>query len=287
MVQDLNGTTRVLAIIGHPVSHSMSPVMQNAALRACGLNYIYVPFEVTPDSLGEAVAGLKALGVAGMNVTIPHKSEIMKYLDGLDESALAAGAVNTVNNESGHLIGYNTDGEGLVSSLAADLDFIPADRTILLIGAGGAARGALAALCRAGARKVMVFNRTYGNAAELVASMSKRYSNIQLQALADERAMNAELPCVDLIINATSVGMKHENGLSVSLQLLPRTARIYDMVYVPELTGLLSEAAREGLRGANGLGMLAAQGERAFTIWTGVTPPSGLMRRVLSGICNN
>ncbi len=284
MIQALNGTTGVLGIIGNPVSHSRSPVMQNAALQACGLNYVYVPFEVAPDSLGEAVAGLKALGVAGINVTIPYKTEVMKYLDGLDETAVAAGAVNTVNNESGRLIGYNTDGEGLLRALSSDLDFTPHGRTILLIGAGGAARGALAALCRGGARQVIVYNRTHRTAVELVSIMAARYSATRLIALPDITALESALPTVDLVVNATSLGMKGEKIPWLKLELLPHTAKVYDMVYAPPHTELLGESARLGLRAANGLGMLAAQGEGAFSVWTGVTPPSGLMQSVLSGI---
>lgn len=286
MTEYLNGNTGVLAIIGHPVGHSMSPQMHNAALRACGLNFVYVPFDVAPDNLGEAVTGLRRLGVSGFNVTIPHKSWVMKYLDGLDESAVAAGAVNTVNNEAGRLIGYNTDGAGLVRSLAADLDFTPKERTILVIGAGGASRGAVAALCRAGAGRIMIHNRTVQSAAELVSFMAARYPGTDLTVLADAGEMAGALPGVDLVINATSLGMKRDCIPHLQLELLPRTAKVYDMVYVPQQTELLREAENSGLRGANGLGMLAAQGEMAFEIWTGTVPPSGLMRAVLSRICN-
>ena len=284
MSKPLQGTTKVLGIIGHPVRHSLSPLMQNAALRACGLDYIYVPFEVASEDLGVAIAGLKALGVAGFNVTIPHKSAVIPYLDELDDSAVAAGAVNTVKNDSGRLIGFNTDGDGLIRSLADDLDFVPRSHSIVIIGAGGAARGAIAALCRAGARRIIIANRTHDRAAELASDMSDRFSGTELSIAAGFEDLQEFLPHVDLLINTTSLGMNRENIPFPRLCALSPTTRVYDMIYSPCVTPLLCEAARVGLRCANGLGMLAAQGELAFTIWTGKIPPSGLMRSVLDAV---
>jgi len=143
----LRGSTQVLGIIGYPVRHSLSPAMQNAAIAECGLDYVYVPFQVDPVSLAAAVAGLLAVGVTGFSVTIPHKTAVIEYLDELDESASDAGAVNTVLVREGRMIGYNTDGYGLLCSLGEDLDYIPGEARIVVIGAGGAARGAVAALC--------------------------------------------------------------------------------------------------------------------------------------------
>lgn len=285
MCKQLSGSAKVLGIIGHPVNHSMSPLMQNAALTACGLDYIYVPFEVLSENLGQAITGLKALGVAGFNVTIPHKTAVMSYLDDVDESAVAAGAVNTVKNNSGRFIGYNTDGDGLVRSLAADLDFVPQGHSIVIIGAGGAARGATAALCRAGARRIIIANRTRDRAIELTSVMSARFSGTELSIASDYNGLQECLPNIDLVVNTTSLGMNNENIPLLHLGSLPRTARVYDMVYSPYVTPLLREAAARGLKSANGLGMLAAQGELSFTIWTGSVPPSGLMRSALDAVC--
>ena len=284
MSKPLQGTTKVLGIIGHPVRHSLSPLMQNAALQACGLDYIYVPFEVASEDLGVAIAGLKALGLAGFNVTIPHKSAVIPYLDELDDSAVAAGAVNTVKNDSGRLIGFNTDGDGLIRSLADDLDFVPRSSSIVIIGAGGAARGAIAALCRAGARRITIANRTHDRAAELASVMSARFYGTELSIAAGFEDLQECLPHVDLLINTTSLGMNRENIPFLRLRSLSPTTRVYDMIYSPCVTPLLSEAAGVGLRCANGLGMLAAQGELAFAIWTGKIPPSGLMRSVLDAV---
>ncbi|KAB0666828.1 shikimate dehydrogenase [Oryzomonas japonica] len=285
MVASLNGSSKVFGIIGHPVRHSLSPAMQNAAMQAGGLDGVYVPFDVRPEGLGEAVAGLRALGVKGVNVTIPHKIGIIPYLDGLDESAVAAGAVNTVNNEDGRLIGYNTDGDGLVRSLAEECAFIPEQSTVVIIGAGGAARGAVAAICRAGARRVIVANRSRERATALVATMGARYPDVALMVAEYGEQMTTSLREAGLVMNTTSLGMNNEVIAGLDLGALPPTGVVYDMVYAPPVTPLLHEARRLGLRHANGLGMLAAQGELAFRIWTGNLPPPGLMRHILAGIC--
>lgn len=282
----MNGTTKILGIIGHPVRHSLSPVMQNTALQACGLNYVYVPFDVAPEGLRAAVTGLKALGVAGFNVTIPHKTHIIQYLDELDARADAAGAVNTVKNDCGKLIGSNTDGDGLIRSLANEFGFNVRGASIALIGAGGAARGAIAALCRAGAGRIVIANRTHERATELVSVLALRFPDTTLSAVSGFKELEECLTNIDLLVNTTSLGMHRDSLPFLRLTCLPRTAGVYDMVYAPPVTPLLKEAAGLGLKGANGLGMLAAQGELAFTIWTGITPPSGLMKSVLDGSCD-
>jgi len=259
--------------------------MQNAALQACGLDGVFVPFGVPPEHLGEAVAGLRALGVRGVNVTIPHKSGVIPYLDGLDESAEAAGAVNVINNEDGRLVGYNTDGDGLVRSLAEELAFTPANSTVVVMGAGGAARGAVAAICRAGARRIIIANRSKDRAEALVAAMEKRYSDTVLTVSECGVPLTPFLHEAGLVVNTTSLGMDNEVIAGLDLGALPGTCAVYDMVYAPPVTPLLQEAHRLGLSHANGLGMLAAQGELAFRIWTGIMPPPGLMKRVLAGIC--
>jgi shikimate dehydrogenase len=260
--------------------------MHNSALQACGLNYVYVPFDVAPEGLGAAVAGLKALGVAGFNVTIPHKTQIMKYLDGLDDSADAAGAVNTVKNDGGRLTGYNTDGDGLIRSIADEFEFDVRGATIALIGAGGAARGAIAALCRAGAGRIIIANRTHEKASLLASEMAPRFPDSGLSVVSGFKELEECLTNIDVLVNTTSLGMNRDNNPVVRLTGLPRAARVYDMVYAPRVTPLLKEAIRLGLKGANGLGMLAAQGELGFTIWTGIAPPFGLMKSVLDHSCD-
>ncbi|WP_223922376.1 shikimate dehydrogenase [Geobacter sp. AOG2] len=285
MLSSLSGSSMVFGIIGHPVRHSLSPAMQNAALKASGCNGVFVPFDVHPEHLGEAVAGLRALGLRGVNVTIPHKTAVIPYLDELDESAAAAGAVNVISNEHGRLIGYNTDGDGLVRSLADEFAFAPENSTVVVIGAGGAARGAVAAICRAGARRIIIANRSRKRAEDLVAAVAGRYPDTILTVVEYGAPLTSFLPDADLVVNTTSLGMNNEAIAGLDLGALDRSAAVYDMVYAPPVTPLLREAHHVGLRHANGLGMLAAQGELAFRIWTGMMPPPGLMKRVLAGIC--
>lgn len=281
----LSGSTRILGILGNPVRHSLSPAIQNAAIVASDLDYIYVPFAVEPESLAAAVSGLRALGVCGFNVTIPYKTAIMSYLDELDESAVAAGAVNTVLLRDGLMTGYNTDGYGFLSSLADDLNFVPGAGTIIVIGAGGAARGAVSALCQAGAERIVVANRSFNRAVELVEEMHARYPNCCILASSQDQIGENHLDSASLLVNSTSIGMNGDRIGFVDLATLPKSAKVYDMVYSPPETPLLREAASIGIEAVNGLGMLAAQGERAFTIWTGITPPKGLMKLVLQGVC--
>ncbi len=280
----VTGKTNVYGIVGFPVSHSLSPVMQNAALADAGVDGIYVPFSVSPEQLSAAVSGLRALHVRGFNVTIPHKAAIMPLLDELAPSALDAGAVNTVHNSNGCLIGHNTDGDGLLAAIRQELDYRVAGANVIVIGAGGAARGALAALCAAGVRSVTVINRTRAAAEMLIGMFQSKFPKTGFQAIGFAGDLSRCLPETDLLINASSLGMAGEKIAGVSLALLPCHARVYDMVYAPASTPLLEEARQRGLKASNGLSMLVAQGERAFEIWHGRPPRSGMMRAALQTV---
>lgn len=272
----ISGTTGVYAIIGWPVAHSRSPQMHNAAFRALGMDNVYVPFAVPPDRLAEAVQGMRALGLAGWNVTVPHKTAIMPFLDECTLEALQAGAVNTVRNQAGRLIGHNTDGGGLVTALARDLDCRVSGLRIVVLGAGGAARGGVAALMAAGAGRITVVNRTRATAQRLVEQVRSRLPDIGLEAV-EYAELSRLLPDADLLLNATSLGLKGEKIGGLNLALLPATAKVYDMVYGAVATPLVQDALQRGLAACDGLGMLVAQGERAFEYWTGTAPPAGLM----------
>jgi shikimate dehydrogenase len=275
----INGKTKVLGIIGHPVAHSLSPVMHNAAIEALGLDYVYVPFPVAPEDLSTAVSGLRSLGVSGFNVTIPHKTAVMPLLDRISHEAELCGAVNTVKLENGLLVGFNTDGAGLLKSLRDDLDFEPAGAVVLILGAGGAARGALASLCTAGASRIIVANRTRERAETLVETFRDGFGNVSIHIIPLEAgSLEENLKDTDLLLNTTSVGMSGSSFEGLNLAFMGRRGMVYDMVYSPSETRLLADARRNGLACANGIGMLAAQGELAFTIWTGVKPPQGLMK---------
>ncbi len=278
----ITGKTSLYGIIGYPVTHSLSPVMQNAALQAGGIDGIYLPFAVAPEKLSMAVDGLRALQVRGFNVTIPHKTAIMPFLDELAPTAQEAGAVNTVVNDNGRLVGHTTDGEGLICSLQRDLDVEVPGTTVLLVGAGGAARGALAALCRSGVRSVRVVNRTAAAAQTLTEQFQERFPAVALHSCVFHDLAPAVLGRCDLVINATSLGMHGEIIPGLDLAHLPDRATVYDMVYAPPVTPLLMQARSRGLQAANGLGMLVAQGERGFQLWHGHQPTAGCMKTSLT-----
>ncbi len=280
----LTGKTQVYGIIGYPVTHSLSPRMQNAAMQAAEIDGVYVPFEVAPENLPDAVAGMRALHISGFNVTIPHKTSIIPLLDELAPTAMRAGAVNTVVNHAGKLVGHNTDGDGLVRSLQVDLGCTLAGERVVLIGAGGASRGALAALCEAGVCSVVLLNRTLEAAELLLADFSTDYPEIQMEAYQTDTCPTPFLSQADLLINATSLGMKNEKIAGISLAQMSSHAKVYDMVYKPPVTPLLEEAQYHGLQAANGLGMLVGQGEIAFQLWHAQEPPPGLMQRVVRSL---
>ncbi|AJE03407.1 shikimate dehydrogenase [Geobacter pickeringii] len=275
----ISGKTRILGIIGWPVEHSLSPLMQNAALEEMGLDYVYVPFPVREEGLGAAIGGMRALGVAGFNVTIPHKTAVIPCLDRLAPEAALIGAVNTVKREGDDLVGYNTDGVGFLNSLRDDLGFDPAGARILLLGAGGAGRAALASLCRAGAAQVLIANRNAERGEGLAEEFRSFFSGTQIAAFGlGSPSVTDEIQKVDLLVNTTSVGMGDTVFEGLDLSLLKPDASVYDMVYAPWETPLLKEARRQGVRCANGIGMLVAQGECSLEIWTGKVPPSGVMK---------
>lgn len=275
----ITGKTQVLGIIGHPVEHSLSPVMHNAAIAALGIDYVYVPFAVEPESLSTALNGLRVLGIRGFNVTIPHKSAILPLLDRISPEAELCGAVNTVCREKDHLVGYNTDGTGLLRSLRDDLGFDPSGSAILVLGAGGAARGALASLCNAGASRIIVANRTRERGEILVERFRDRFQKVDFHLSSlDMKQLECHMKSADLLLNTTSVGMNGSSFEGLDLSNLASHAVVYDMVYCPSETPLLAAAKSSGNACANGLGMLAAQGEAAFYIWTGIELPAGLMK---------
>jgi shikimate dehydrogenase len=282
-MRTVSGKTTVAGIIGSPVSHSLSPVMHNAAFAALGLDWVYVPFPVPTERLAQAVSGLSALGLAGFNVTIPHKVAIMPLLDRISPEAELIGAVNTVSIRDGLLTGFNTDGIGLLAALAGKLGFSPPGRSVLVLGAGGAARSAVAALAGAGAARIEVANRSPEKARDLVRALAGRLPATEFSALSLERLGEPSyLAQFDLIVNTSSVGMGGDAFPGLRLSGLKPGLCVFDMVYAPPVTPLLSEAAACGVPAANGLGMLVAQGEAAFAIWTGLQAPPGCMEEALA-----
>jgi shikimate dehydrogenase len=281
-MQQIAGTTKVLAVFGDPIAHSLSPLMQNLALTKAGLDAVYVPCHVPAGEIGEAVAGVRAMNFRGVNLTVPHKEAVCPFLDELDPDARLIGAVNTIVNRSGRLTGYNTDVYGFLNSLKLDLQFDPVGKRVLLLGAGGASRAVLVALCRAGARWVGVANRTFRRAQALVAEFSPLFAGTDFAAFHLESGeLSGALDGIDLLVNVSAVGLKGETFDCLPWDDVPRAVPVFDLVYSRQETPLVVAARARGHRATDGLGMLAGQGEQAFELWTGMAPATGVMRDCL------
>ena len=207
----LSGSTRVFGLLGDPVDHSLSPFMQNRAFQKYRIDAVYVPFHVVPAALPDAVAGIRSLNIAGVNVTVPHKETIIPLLDEIDQEALLIGAVNTVVNREGVLVGHNTDASGFIRSLREVADFAPQGKDVLLLGAGGAGRAALVALANSGAKTIMIANRSPGRAESLLKSFSSHFFETHLCSTHYETSDYTDfLSRAELVVNTTSAGLKGE-----------------------------------------------------------------------------
>jgi shikimate dehydrogenase len=278
----ITGKTKVYGVFGDPVAHSLSPVMHNATFRHFHIDAVYVAFHVLPEDLPRAVAGLRSLGIAGINVTIPHKETILPLLDHLDPVAAQIGAVNTVVNRDGILTGYNTDASGFLRSARQELHFEPRTHKALLLGAGGAGRAAAQALIAAGVASLTVANRHPGRAEQLLAAFPPAFAGQQLTATDyQDTAFRTAVAEADLIVNTTSLGLHGETLNFLPLENIKGSALIYDMVYSMTGTPLTRSAHALGLPAVDGFTLLAAQGEDAFRLWTDRSPPAGFMCRQL------
>jgi len=267
-VPPLNAATSVVAVIGDPVAHSLSPAIHNAAFDAEALDWVCVGFPVPSERIGDAIRGVRGLGVRGVSVTMPHKSAVLAELDELTPAARALGAVNCITNDGGHLVGDNTDGEGFLVGLRHDFDLDPGGLHCLVVGAGGAARAVVRALAGAGAASVGVLNRTPQRAAAAAALAGT------CGFVADE----ADVSAAQLVVNATPVGMGGDTRVPIDASALPDGGTVAELVYHPARTPLMEVAAARGCATANGVSMLVGQAGVAFERWTGRSAPLSQMR---------
>lgn len=276
---------RILGIIGHPVAHSKSPAMHSAAAAALGLEAVYLRFDVAPERVGDAVRGIRALSIDGVNVTVPHKEAVMPFLDAIDEDARRIGAVNTIRRDGDRLVGFNTDAPGLVRSL--EEAGVPLDGArVTVLGAGGAARAAVVGLARAGARSVHVVARRPEQARALVAGVGDGLAaTVGAHGESELASLLRETTLLVQSTSATLAGAPDAEGFAARLPLdaMPASAAVIDLVYKPLETTVLRRARERGLRTVDGLGMLLHQGAIAFEIWTGEKPPVEVMRAALAG----
>ncbi|HEX7063744.1 MAG TPA: shikimate dehydrogenase [Bacillales bacterium] len=266
---------KLFALIGHPVGHSLSSIMHNEEFQALGLPHRYECFDVDPANLSKAVEGIKALGIAGFNVTVPHKVTVMQHLDEIDEEARQIGAVNTIVNRDGYLIGANTDGQGFLKSLKDVAGETLSHMRVLMIGAGGAARGVAVTLDRYRVRQLDIANRTLEKAEFLI---EKGIQNTPSRVLSFEEAESG-LSEYDVIINTTPIGMSPNTGeMPLSVNGINPGTILADLIYNPLETKWLKEGEGIGAVTMNGVGMFVGQGALAFEKWTGRTPDRGRMR---------
>lgn len=273
----ITGRTRVVGIIGDPVAHSRSPAMHNAAFAALGLDWVYVPFPVGGDQVAAAVAAVRALGMAGLNVTVPHKEAVLPHLDALTPLARRVGAVNTIVNRAGRLLGDNTDVHGFAATLRQQRLRLRGCHA-LVIGAGGAARAVLTALADGGVGRLTIANRTAARASALAQRLRGiRRDTVSLSALADPGLLGDAA----VVVNTTSLGLHDASFPPLAAEATPRRCLFVDLLYGRD-TPFLQRARAADRRACDGAEMLLHQGARAFTLWTGRRAPLSVMREVLS-----
>ena len=277
----VNGETRVIGIFGQPIAHTRSPALHNAAFRALGLPYVYLPFSVPPAALGKATAGIRALNLVGVNVTVPHKEKILRYLDELSPAASLYRAVNTVINRHGSLYGENTDGQGFLRSLAERKRSVQ-DRDIVLIGAGGAARAVLVALIQAGSAQITIANRTQAHAKKLIRAYQSLGPTQLVSASLEELQDPARMKRAALVVNGIPLGLHNDTFPALDYGATPRGCLFYDLVYGPQPTVFLQRAHHAQRPTLDGRRMLLHQGALAFELWTGHPAPLRVMSSALA-----
>lgn len=272
-----------LAVLGYPVSHSASPEMHQAALDALGMDVTYVRLEIEPGDLEEAFELMRGLGFMGCNVTIPHKLEAMECCDEVSSSVKELGVANTIHFKDGKILGDNTDGPGLVKALEDDFGLTTLKGlNVLVLGAGGGAGKAISTqLNKEGCANIYLSNRTVSKLEKMVENFPQTQTRVHLLGNGSAELESAAKE-VQIIINATSMGMKPDDCLPIPSECITAQHKVYDAIYKPPLTSLLASARDQGAKVANGLSMLIHQGAISFEIWTDTQPDTALMRKAIS-----
>jgi shikimate dehydrogenase len=271
----ITGKTKIVGIFGDPIEHTLSPLIHNTAFQELRLDYCYVPFHVKKEKLKEAVSAIRALNIKGVNITVPHKESVMQYLDEISEEAKYIGAVNTVLNDEGILKGFNTDSKGFIMSLKEQK--VPVkDKNILVLGAGGAAKAIIYGILKEKGR-IYIFNRTVSKAFKIKDSFSN-LGQIEIVEKIDSSLMHK----INIIVNATSLGLKKNDPMPMNPNLLKNEHIYYDVIY-PE-TPLMKEAEKIGCKVIGGIGMLLYQAFLAFEIWTNQKPSEKIFKKIKKNI---
>ena len=279
----LNGETLVYGIIGYPVKHSKSPTFQTAAFQKLGINAVYVPFHVKPEDLQKAIDGIRALSIKGVNVTVPHKEEVIKYVNEISEEVKYIGAANTIENIDGYLKAYNTDAYGFIRGLKELLQQVNKqipELYFLVLGAGGASRAIIYGLVKEGAKKIYLANRTLEKAEKIISDF-KQLNRFLEEIIEPVKLHEVEnyLDKVDVIVNTTSVGLHPEDKPLFDYEKIMKKHIIVDIIY--KKTPLIKKAEEKGCLWQDGLPMLLYQGAKSFEIWTKKEAPIDVMKKIL------
>lgn len=286
---NINTQTKLYGLLGYPLSHSFSPLMQNAAFEERKLNNIYIPIEAVPENLEAVVKGIAKMNFGGFNITKPYKLDIMKYLDEIDDYASCIGAVNTVNIKDGKLKGYNTDGTGFLRSFEKSTGSKITGKNVFILGSGGASRAISMTLALNKAKDIYICNRTYDKAVELSNNINKQFGNVSRAIPMEHEIMKSAINNSHVFINTTSIGMLPYSDVSpIDKMIINKNLVVCDAVYNPRKTKLILDAENIGCKTVLGLGMLVYQGIEAFEIWTGISAPEELMvKKVDEGLKQN
>jgi shikimate dehydrogenase len=275
MKREINGKAKIIGIIGKNTENSLSPLIHNQIILKYSLNFCYLPFKVTENDLSQAIQGIRALSIKGVNVTFPYKEKVIEFLDEVEESAQRIGAVNTIVNNKGILTGYNTDVIGFKKSLQEDGKFVIKEKKAVILGAGGAARAVVYALLEEEIEEICIFNRTLEKAKKIKQNLSSfsPKSRIIVFPLEGED-LKDKIEKAHLLVNATSLGMppRADNTPLPDEKLFHPNLLVYDLIYHPVRTLFLRQAERAGAKIINGLPMLVYQGIESFYLWTGLKP---------------
>jgi shikimate dehydrogenase len=274
----ISGRTRVFGVIGDPIEHTLSPALQNAAFQHLGLDYVFLAFQVKPTDVEKAIGGVRGLGISGLNVTMPHKSAVIPYLDEVDDAAKFLNSVNTIHNQNGKLRGFSTDGAGALNALkenGAD----PHGKKVVVLGAGGAAKAIAYALAPE-ADELVLLNRTPQKTQELTKALYMKFIGKIISGSLSATEIWKHLQNADILINATSVGMHpHPSESLIQAKWLKPGLTVMDIVYSPIQTKLAQDAKEAGAKVVSGVEMLIYQGAASFEIWTGKKVPFEVMRQ--------
>ena len=288
MKKEISGKTKIIGLIGEDIENSLSPLFHNQIILKHSLNFCYLPFQVAENELGEAIQGVRALNVRGVNITFPYKEKVIEFLDEVEESARRIGAVNTIVNNKGNLKGYNTDVIGFKKSLQDKGKFVIKEKNAVILGAGGAARGVIYTLLEEGIEEISIFNRTLAKAEKIKQDFSPFFPRSGINIFSFEQDnIKDKIKEANLLVNATSIGMasRVSSNPLPDEKLFHPNLLVYDLIYHPAKTLFLKQAERAGAKIINGVPMLVYQGIESLYLWTGFKPERkevlGIIRQIV------